>query len=164
MSGNNSGSSIYINHTEKEIRYSGDFSVYRALAQIGWDTDDDVECHNLYVAELLPVALSYLTALVTDLVKEHCYTISGAAASQLSKDAGLGQGYEEHDTNTYIFDKEADAVLCIETGEYKAIAEPSTTTYLSSPSSSTTSLSSYDVSTNSEEVDESTDTENTPQE
>jgi hypothetical protein len=163
MSDSRSGSSIYINHSEKEIRYSDDFSVYRALAQIGWDTDDDVECHNLYVADLLPAARSYLTALVVDLVKEHCYTISGAAASQLSDDAGLGQGYEEHDSNTYIFDKEADAILCIETGEYKAISDPSTTTYLSSPSSSTTSLSSYAVSTTTEEAEE-TDIENTTQE
>ena len=160
MSDNRTGSSIYINHTEKEIRYSDDFSVYRALAQIGWETDDDVECHNLYVVDLLPVARSYLTALVVDLVKEHCYTISGAAAAQLS-DTGLGQGYEEHDTDTYIFDKEADAIFCIQTGEYKAISDPSTTSYLSSPSSSTTSLSSYAVSTTEEEEEE---IENTTQE
>jgi hypothetical protein len=150
----NEAGSIYINHTEKEIRYCAEPSVYTALSQIGWDPENVVECHNLYFADLLLVVKMHLTTMIVDLVKEHCYTISGAAAAQLWEESGLGDGYIETDNDNYIYDKEMDAILCIETGEYKK--PPSECSSIPSSISSSSLSSSYAISSNAEEEENST--------
>ncbi len=153
--------SIYINHTQKEIHYGGDVSVFTALARFGWDTGDDVECQNLYVIEESLDAHEIISKMIVELVKKEEYSISGEAAARLAEESGLGDFYDEDDLNTYVYDKDAESMFCVDLCVHVPMkpeqSETSEST-ISSPSSSS-SLSSYAVSS-----DHTSDTENSSQE
>lgn len=119
MSSGSGSGSIYINHTQKEIRYSwvGN-SVYKALASWPtWDTEDDVECHNLQFVDLLPVVRMYMFSFIMELVKEEGYDISGAACVNLTgEDDCLSCEFDEDDETLYAFDKETNTMMNLDTG------------------------------------------------
>jgi hypothetical protein len=124
----NDAGSLYVNHTQKEIRFST-ATIYKALITFGWDPEDEVECHNLHFCELLPVVNMYTSSIISDLVKEDGYSVSGSAAAQLEEEHGIGTGFNDDDETLYGFDKETETIINLETGELvRSLSHLTTTT------------------------------------
>ncbi len=131
----NDAGSLYVNHTQKEIRFSTE-SIYNALVAFSWDPEDTVECHNLHFCQLLPVMNLHTSVLIADLVKEESYSIAGSAAAQLEEEHGVGTNFSEEDYTLYAFDKDTETMINLETGEFVRVESNLTSTTGATSSSS----------------------------
>ena len=81
----------------------------------------------------------YTSAMISDLIKEDGYSVSGSAAAQLEEGHGIGTGFNDDDDETlYGFDKETETIINLESGELvRSLSHLTTTTSTTSSSECT---------------------------